>query len=221
MDRIGERVYVHRVYAMGFDTVAAVVLTATRAIVFDTLLSAQAMAPVRELLGDVAGRRRIVVVNSHHHWDHVWGNAAFPGCEIVAHSACPRLMIAQSRAASPELPPEPPEGIVVPTITFDDRLEFVDEMETVQLIHAPGHTEDSIVLYLEPERLLLAGDAAEWPLPTLRPARRLRRLHAHARACSGVSARRRWCPHTGRRWTRRSSTPTSATSASCSRRSPS
>ena len=39
-------------------------------------------------------------------------------------------------------------------------------METVRLIHAPGHTEDSVVLYLEPDRLLLAGDAAEWPLPS-------------------------------------------------------
>jgi cyclase len=151
---------------MGFDTAAAVVLTATRAIVFDTLLSAQTMAPVRDLLGDVAGERRIVVVNSHHHWDHVWGNAAFRGCEIVAHNACPRLMIAQSRDTSPGLPPEPPEGIVLPTITFGDRLAFVEGTETVQLIHAPGHTEDSVALYLEAEGLLLAGDAAEWPLPT-------------------------------------------------------
>jgi glyoxylase-like metal-dependent hydrolase (beta-lactamase superfamily II) len=152
---------------VGFDTVAAVVMTATRAVVFDTLVSPQAMAPVRDLLAGVAGGRRIVVVNSHHHWDHVWGNAAFGDCEIVAHSACPRLMIAQSRDGLRKGPSEPAEGIVLPTITFGDRLEFVDETETVQLIHAPGHTEDSVVLYLEPERLLLAGDAAEWPLPTL------------------------------------------------------
>ena len=164
-DRIGEHVYVHRMHTMGFDTIAAVVLTATRAIVFDTLVSPQAMAPVRDLLGDVAGRRRTVVVSSHHHWDHVWGNAAFRDCEIIAHGACPRLMLAQSRDPSPKLPPEPPEGIVLPTITFGDGLVFVDGTETVRLIHAPGHTEDSVVLYLEEERVLLAGDAVEWPLP--------------------------------------------------------
>jgi glyoxylase-like metal-dependent hydrolase (beta-lactamase superfamily II) len=160
-------VYVHHAQAVGFDTVAVAVLTATRAVVFDTLMSPEAMAPVRDLLAEVAGERRTVVVNSHHHWDHVWGNAAFRDCEIVAHNACPRLMITQSRAGLRQGPAEPLEGIVLPTITFGDRLEFVDDTETVQIIHAPGHTEDSVVLYLEPERLLLAGDAAEWPLPTL------------------------------------------------------
>ena len=38
-----------------------------------------------------------LVVNTHHHWDHVFGNAAFAGADIVAQRGCPRLI--QARAA--------------------------------------------------------------------------------------------------------------------------
>ena len=165
MEQLTADVWIHRVDAAGFPTVAAVALTPMRAFVVDTLMRPQDMDPVRELLDERAGERRIVVVNTHHHWDHVYGNAAFAGRDIVAQRACPRLIVAQSNTADESVPRQPPEGVPLPTITFGDRLTYSDEPETVHLIHTPGHSEDSLVVFLAGARLLLAGDTLEWPLP--------------------------------------------------------
>ncbi len=165
MEQLTASVWVHRIDAEGFPTVAAVAFTPKRAFVVDTLMRPQDMRPVLELLAEHAGGRRIVVVNTHHHWDHVYGNAAFPGVDIVAQHACPRLILAQGNTADEYVPLQPPEGVPLPTITFGDRLTYSDEPETVHLIHAPGHSEDSLVVFLAGARLLMAGDTLEWPLP--------------------------------------------------------
>ncbi len=166
MDQVREHLYVQHVLAMGYDIADAVVLTPKRIYVFDTSVSPQAMKAVRQLIGSVGGGRQVIVVDSHHHWDHVYGNAAFAGHDIVAQRACPRLLHAQKTTAIESVPLEPPEGVTPPTITFGDRLTFTDDGTSVHLIHTPGHSEDSIVLYVDEDRILLAGDTVEWPLPS-------------------------------------------------------
>ena len=167
MEQLTDTVWVHGIVAHGYSMTAGVVLGHDRIFVFDTLDRPQAMAPVAELLDGLAAGRRVIVVNSHHHWDHVYGNAAFTGHDIVAHRLCPRLIVAQSRSGSESIPPEPPEGVTLPSIGFGDRLRYEDPAATVHLIHTPGHTEDSIILYVEQSEVLLGGDAVEWPFPSL------------------------------------------------------
>jgi glyoxylase-like metal-dependent hydrolase (beta-lactamase superfamily II) len=166
VEQLTADVWVQSGDAGGFPTVAGVALTPARAFVIDTLTRPQDMDPVLELLAARAGERRTVVVNTHHHWDHVYGNAAFPGVDIVAQSACPRLILQHSTTTDESVPLQPPEGVPLPTITFGDRLTYGDEAETVHLIHTPGHSEDSLVVFLTAARLLFAGDTLEWPLPS-------------------------------------------------------
>jgi cyclase len=158
-------IWTERVVAEGFPTVSAVIVTATRAFVIDTLSSPQAVQPVLGLLRQKTHGQRVVVVNTHHHWDHVYGNAAFFDVDIVAHRACPRLMVAQRSTADESVPFEPPEGVPLPNVTFNDRLTFEADPETLHLMHAPGHTADSIVAYVVRAGILFAGDVLEWPLP--------------------------------------------------------
>lgn len=165
MQQLAPSVWGHAIEAEGFPTVAGVVLTARRAFVVDTLTGPEHMAPVLEFLEAQAGDRVRVVVNTHHHWDHVFGNAAFPSLDIVAQRGCPRLIQAELQGGDESLRLPPPEGVPLPTITFGDRLTYVDADESVHLIHTPGHSEDSLVVFLSAGRLLLAGDTVEWPLP--------------------------------------------------------
>jgi cyclase len=165
MEQLAENVWVHRIVAEGFPTASVVLFLESRAFVVDTLMRPQDMDAVKTLLDEHAGGRRVVVVNTHHHWDHVYGNAAFAGADIVAQRACPRLMQAQSRSADESIPLAPPEGVPSPTITFGDRLTYVDVSGAVHLIHTPGHSEDSLIMFAEGHRLLVGGDTVEWPLP--------------------------------------------------------
>jgi cyclase len=167
MERLGDNVYIHRVDATEFLVTSAIVFLQTRVFVFDTSISPQVMEPVKTMLEEQVGDRRVVVVNSHHHWDHTYGNAAFAGYDTVAHRTCRKLMISQGRSSSESLPLPPAEGVPLPTMSFGDRLGYVDDLDTVHLIHTPGHTEDSIILYLDKGRTLLAGDTVEWPFPSL------------------------------------------------------
>jgi cyclase len=169
MERLSDNVYVHTVSTHGFNVSCAVVVATGRVFVFDTLDSPQAMQPVRDLVDDLRGDRRVTVVNSHHHWDHVYGNAAFAGCDIIANQLCPHLMTASlpgGADASVSAPPPPPEGVPLPTIGFGDRMHFDDPAGAVHLIRTPGHTADSIIMYLDEHNILFGGDTIEWPFPT-------------------------------------------------------
>jgi len=188
VDHLAPEVWTERIVAEGYPTVSAVVLTPNKAFVIDTLCAPQDMQPVLGLLREQAQGRTVVVVNTHHHWDHVYGNAAFAGVDIVAHSACPRLMVAQRGTADESVPLPPPEGVPLPTVTFGDRLTYSDDPETIHLIHTPGHTDDSIVVFSARAGVLFAGDTLEWPLPSfsdrdakdrwVRTLRRLKQLPA-------------------------------------------
>ena len=166
MDQLAPGIWTERVVAQGFPTVSAVVLTTSRAFVVDTLTSPQDAQPLLGLLRQKGDGQRVVVINTHHHWDHVYGNAAFHDVDIVAHHSCPRLMIAQRSTADESVPREPAEGVPVPGVTFGDRLTFDADPEIVHLIHAPGHTADSIVVCAARAGILFAGDVLEWPLPS-------------------------------------------------------
>jgi cyclase len=165
MQQLAPSVWAHVIEAEGFPMLSAVVFTSRHAIVVDTLTGPDEMRPVVAFLDAEAGDRRRLVINTHHHWDHVFGNAAFPGVDIVAQRACPRLIQAELQGGDESVPLPPSEGLRFPTITFGDRLTYADEGEAVHLIHTPGHTEDSLVVFLAESRLLLGGDTVEWPLP--------------------------------------------------------
>ena len=63
-------------------------------VVFDTFLTPQAALDLRQTAEELFGRAPQIVVNSHYHNDHIWGNQAFaPEAQIVS-SARTRKLIA-------------------------------------------------------------------------------------------------------------------------------
>lgn len=188
MKQLAPAVWAHVVDAEGFPTLSAVVLTARLALVIDTLTGPAEVAPVADFAAHEAGGRRVMVVNTHHHWDHVFGNSAFAGADIVAQRACPRLIQADLRGGDESRRLPPSEGVPLPNVTFGDRLTYTDDAGAAHLIHTPGHSEDSLVVFLPESHLVLAGDTVEWPLPNfgqrdgaeewVRTLRRLKQLPA-------------------------------------------
>lgn len=159
----------------GMEVRALLVLGARRAAVIDTLTSPEEMAPFLSILSESG--RPAIVVNTHADWDHVWGNAAFPGAMVVGHRICrQRLLGEEERRVLDEKRAERPDRyaqvrLVPPDLTFDTALALDLGGLTLELHHLPGHTEDCLMAYLPERRLLFAGDCAEEPFPLLSTTR--------------------------------------------------
>ncbi|HEX7712475.1 MAG TPA: MBL fold metallo-hydrolase [Bacillota bacterium] len=131
--------------------------------VIDTYCGPDCMVPILNDIATMAQGKEIVVINTHYHWDHVWGNCAFRDAEIIAHSLCKtkmeqeweRMMTSQQQFIRGKVEPK------FPTITFNERLVF--EEEGITLEHTPGHTSDSITVYSSGDRIVFVGDNLERP----------------------------------------------------------
>jgi len=94
-----------------------------------------------------------LVVNTHHHGDHVGGNGVFSRHtdRLVAHARVPDLM----RSAADD---EDDAG-TVPTETFDDTWSEAVGSEQLTLRHyGPGHTGGDAVVFFEEANVVHVGD---------------------------------------------------------------
>ena len=105
------------------------------------------------------------LVLTHHHWDHILGPERFPGIPVLAHAAY------LSSVDGPEGAPEvgcwaAREGIARarpfaaprPDVTFEDTLSLAAGGCRLDLLHAPGHAADQLVVYDLARALLWAAD---------------------------------------------------------------
>jgi glyoxylase-like metal-dependent hydrolase (beta-lactamase superfamily II) len=167
--RLQDRIFIaERPLGTAMTVKAALILGERYAVVVDTLQAPADMGPFRALISGHG--RPAVVVNTHWHWDHVWGNDAFSEALLIGHDYCREEMLA---ALPPELERKQNEQrsvfdavrIVPPAFTFSHTASIHAGGLTVELHYLPGHTRDSCVAYIPERGLLLAGDCAESPIP--------------------------------------------------------
>ena len=173
-----------RVYRARFepcDVTVTAVVGADGVAVVDTRCSPAEAREVKESLRPLTSAPIRWVVNTHAHFDHVWGNAEFlaprldPPARIWGHASLPgrgefdledpdtREFLAQQRAAKSawaarldELEPVAPTELVSQRAVLDlgDR--------TLTLLHlGRGHTEGDLWLQVGDADLLLSGDLVE------------------------------------------------------------
>ncbi|GAB3723921.1 MBL fold metallo-hydrolase [Nocardiopsis nanhaiensis] len=131
-------------------------------VVVDSLATEQRTLRLREEVDALASGGRRIVVNTHHHGDHVFGNHLFgPDTTVVAHEEARREM-AEAGLVLTGMWPDVPWGdvrVTLPDITFTDRMALDLGSRRVELIHVgPAHTTCDVVVWLPEERVLFAGD---------------------------------------------------------------
>jgi len=145
-------------YALGIASYA--VIDGEDALVYDSHVSLAHARLIRRTL-EAKGARRIRLVLSHWHDDHVAGNAVFADGEIIANGETDALLRqhrARLEAADPPICP-----LVLPNRLFEERLSLMVGSVPVDLIHMDIHSRDGTVALL-PGGLLLAGDTLEDPI---------------------------------------------------------
>lgn len=154
--------------AHSFAANAGIVIGRDGILVIDTLISAKEGERFLADIRKVTDKPIRYVVNTHTHLDHAFGNCVFAklGATVISHDADRRLLekageTTLKNIANFGLKPEDMAGteIVIPTLTFSERLTIDLGGETVELIRvAPSHTEGSVIVHLPARKLLFSGD---------------------------------------------------------------
>jgi glyoxylase-like metal-dependent hydrolase (beta-lactamase superfamily II) len=175
---IADRVYVRRHRAL--DLNIGLVLGAGTCLVVDTRSSE---AEARELVEAV---RRVtpwpwVVVDTHHHYDHSFGNSVFRPAQIWAHRRCAEMLVEygevkrQLSAASYRKHglPDTADAIELTRIDPPDRLVDtsadldVGGRRAVLRYLGRGHTDNDLVVEVPDAGVLFAGDLIEEGAPPM------------------------------------------------------
>lgn len=151
--------------------------TADGIVVVDTTSCAPDMQELLDAAGVLASEARLVI-NTHFHGDHTWGNQLFD-CPILAHRLCREKMaanltgpwtteainesIAEREKTDPDWAREIREKladlhITLPTEVFEDRREIEIGRVRLEVIHFDAHTPDSAVVWLPEAKVLFVGD---------------------------------------------------------------
>jgi glyoxylase-like metal-dependent hydrolase (beta-lactamase superfamily II) len=170
-DEVADRVFVRR-YAFLDQSIGAVV-GRDGAVVIDT----RSTGPqADELLRDLRSLTEapLNVVNTHHHWDHAFGNERFASGPIWGHDRCAATLRdggeEMRRRVIEQLPELADElaalRIVGPDRTFDETasLDLGDRVVELRYL-GRGHTDNDIVALVPDAGVLFAGDLLENDAP--------------------------------------------------------
>ncbi len=121
----------------------------------DTGLGTGSIAPVMQYLKP---DKPVIVINTHYHWDHVWGNCAFKEGIIIANRLCYERLEKEwdneMRANRKYIAGTAAKYL--PNLVFDESLYF--PKDGIRLLYTPGHTKDSISVIDEREGVINIGD---------------------------------------------------------------
>ena len=171
MQKIKENIYVESESSV---CNTGVVVTTEGVVVIDT-----PMAPTsaKKLVEDIAGFGPVrYVINTEPHTDHFAGNCYFSGITVAHEGARERILAAKSEDVSGMLQWMSPDNLPLdkefrfrpPEITFSDNLTFYLGALTFRLIHMPGHTPYSLVIYIPEEKIVFTSDNVNLGTPVFR-----------------------------------------------------
>ena len=110
------------------------------------------------------------IISTHHHFDHVLGHHRFEGA-VIMHERSIGEMIRDGGALKETMMAMAPPALtredldymasappVSPEIEMGDALTLNLGDCRIRMLHIPGHTPDSICVYLPEDRVLITGD---------------------------------------------------------------
>jgi glyoxylase-like metal-dependent hydrolase (beta-lactamase superfamily II) len=169
---VAERVFVRRYEFL--DQSIGVVIGTDGVLVADTRTTYAQADDIRRDLRALTDAPIVAVVNTHHHWDHTFGNARFADGSIWGHDRCAAALRDGGEAMRrrivgqmPDLAEELGEiEITPPDRTFGESAVVDLGDRRVELRHLGlGHTDNDIVALVPDAGAMLAGDLLENDAP--------------------------------------------------------
>jgi len=168
MRQISDNVFVE-VYFWGCNP--SFLRTSDGVVMFDTPQQPIDACRWREMLLSHGPIRHLI--NTEPHADHIWGNASFPGIEVIGHETLrPRygatVPAFQSEETVERFKQQDPDSVWLlnhpmyppnpPTRLFDKELDLHVGNHTLLVRHTPGHTLPQTSIILPDEGVVVTGD---------------------------------------------------------------
>lgn len=168
-ERVTEDVYIF-ISGLYAEVSATAILTPQGAVIVDTLPFPEETRQILEFVNRRCPAGVRYVVNTHHHADHIYGSYLFPNAELIAHRLCRQILLkvgdeslALAKAQTPALASV---QLRIPQLVFETELLIRLGEKTIHLMHAPGHSEDGVVVHIREDKVLVASDVLT-PVPLL------------------------------------------------------
>jgi cyclase len=159
---IAERVFAHLQPDGGWCLSNAGFIHAEQVILVDTAATLRRTALLRDAVLARTCRLPDLVINTHFHGDHTFGNQLFADQAAIIASRGTRRDITASGLHLTSLWPEVEWGdisVCPPSVCFDDQLTiYAGDLRVDLLRLGPAHTSDDTVVWLPEARVLFAGD---------------------------------------------------------------
>ncbi|MFF4573936.1 MBL fold metallo-hydrolase [Streptomyces sp. NPDC001410] len=140
---------------------AGIVLAGAGPVLVDTAATEARARQLRDVVDDLGSAPVDLLVNTHSHGDHTFGNHLFEQATVVAHRRAAAEM-AEHGLALTTLWPDVRWGRVeagAPDVVFDARMTLPTSGVRIELMHfGPGHTAGDAVVWLPGPRVLFTGD---------------------------------------------------------------
>lgn len=125
---------------------SGILVTDSAVVVIDTKMGKPA-GELAKMAKDIAGMKKIIVINTHFHPDHINGNKFYQESNIYMGSYDKGFLLKNLKHE------------LLPSLFVTDSLTLALGKDTVQLINVgQGHTMDDVIVYLKSRKLLFSGD---------------------------------------------------------------
>ena len=149
----------------GIDSNTTFLITNEGVIVVDTRVTPAEAKKVKEEVRKQTQLPILYTINTHYHGDHSFGNQVFKDTHtIIAHENVRKALEGESGQAHLEvfksfkIPGIDETVITPPNMIFKEKMHVYAGEYHLELIHAPGHTDGDLFIYIEALKTIIAGD---------------------------------------------------------------
>lgn len=150
----------------GYMVNSTLIIGETSAILIDTGFTDEIGAHLAKEVAKLTKKPVKVIINTHHHGDHSFGNAAFPGAKVISSEMCRKLLIEGEGEwlgiIQGALGRKLPNTRAVPaTEVYASKTKTDVTLDGVKLtfwVPEAAHTAGDMMIWLPDDKVLVGGD---------------------------------------------------------------